>query len=82
MKFDLKTRAKNPYFWLGLGGVVLTALNVSPEMFTSWGSVWVQVKELISNPYLLGTTIIAILGVLGDHTTKGLCDCKKQGDSK
>ena len=74
MKINLTVRAKNPWFWISLIGVVLTAMGVSPDMFTSWGAVIEAVKELVTNPFLLGSVIVAILGVLNDPTTAGLGD--------
>ena len=69
-----KVRMKNPLFWISLGGVVLTAMGQSPERFTSWGKVLQAAVELVGNPYLLGSVLLAVMGVLIDPTTKGLCD--------
>ncbi len=74
MKMNLLVRIKNPYFWITLISVILTAMGVSPEMLTSWGAVLNAVKELFSNPFLLGCSIIAVIGVLNDPTTAGLGD--------
>lgn len=74
MKINWKVRAKNPLFWVSLGGVALTAMGESPEVFTSWGRVLEAVVELAANPYLLGSVILAVLGVLVDPTTRGICD--------
>lgn len=74
MKINLTVRAKNPWFWISLVGVILTAMGVSPEMFTSWGAVFEAVKGLITNPFQLGCVIVAILGVFVDPTTAGLGD--------
>lgn len=74
MKINFLVRAKNPWFWIGLVGVVLTAMGISPETLTSWGAVIEAVKGLVTNPFLLGSVIVAILGVLNDPTTAGLGD--------
>lgn len=74
MKINLVVRMKNPWFWISLVGVILTAMGVSPEMLTSWGAVWEALKELVMNPYLLGCVILAVLGVFIDPTTKGVSD--------
>lgn len=74
MRLNWTVRAKNPWFWVTLGGVILAAMGISPEMFTSWGAVWDAVKNLISNPYMLGCVILAVLGVFIDPTTKGMGD--------
>lgn len=74
MKLNWKVRMKNPLFWLSLIGVVLTAMGRTPESFTSWEAVKGALLELIRNPYLLGSALMSIVGVLMDPTTRGLCD--------
>lgn len=68
---------KNPYFWIGLIGVILTAMGVNAESFTSWQAVGDALLALINNPYLLGSVAIAVLGVFVDPSTKGLKDGDK-----
>lgn len=70
----MNNRYKNPWFWFGLLGVILTAMGVNPEMFTSWAVVWQALKELVSNPFMLGSVAMAVLGVFVEPTTKGLRD--------
>jgi len=70
----MNERFKNPYFWFGLIGVILAAMGVSPEMFTSWEVVRQQFVEFISNPFMVGSVIIAVTGVFVNPTTKGLKD--------
>lgn len=70
----MNNRYKNPWFWFGLLGVILTAMGVNPEMFTSWAVVWQTLKELVSNPFMLGSVAMAVLGVFVEPTTKGLRD--------
>ena len=74
MKINWKVRVKNPYFWIGLVGVIMTAMGVSPEMFTSWSAVGNQLLEFVSNPFMIGSVIVAVIGVLVDPTTTGLSD--------
>lgn len=71
-----KVRIKNPYFWIALGGVILAAMGVSPEMLTSWEAVWDAFIGLIKNPYMLGCVVIAVLGVVIDPTTSGIPDSR------
>lgn len=77
MKIDWKARMKNPYFWVGLAAVVMTAVGVNPETFTSWEILRQQLGALLGNPFLLGTAFLAVLGVLTDTSTKGLGDNKQ-----
>lgn len=74
LKMNIPVRFQNWAFWLGLGATVLAAMNVSPEMFTSWSLVWQELGALISNPFRLGCVIIAIVGVCTDPTTPGIGD--------
>lgn len=78
MKIELPKRCKNIYFWIGLLGVVLTAMGVSPEMLTDWEIVVEQVKGLLSNPFMLGSVIVAVIGVVVDPTTPGIGDEKEK----
>ena len=77
MKINIPVRFKNPWFWVGLCGTVLTAMGVSPEMFTSWGAVWEAVVNLFGNPFMLVSVVLAVLGVFVDPTTSGISDSKR-----
>lgn len=74
---DYKTnRYKNPYFWIGICGVALAAMGIEPESLTSWGLVLDNLLEVIKNPVAIVGTVLAILGVFIDPTTKGVKDKK------
>ena len=77
MKVNIPVRMKNPWFWVGLVGVVLAAMGVSPEMLTSWGAVADAALELISNPFMLASVFMAVLGVFVDPTTSGISDSSR-----
>lgn len=72
----MNNRIKNPYFWVGLLGVILSAMGINPEMLTSWDLVMGSVVDLVTNPFMLGSVAIAVLGVFVDPTTKGIKDKK------
>lgn len=74
-----KDRFRNPWFWIGIVGVILTATGMDPAMFTSWGALWEAVLGVLKNPFLLGTAALAVLGVFVEPTTKGIMDKKKEG---
>lgn len=76
MKINIPVRMKNPWFWVGIVGIIFTAMGVSPEMFTSWGILWEHILELVKNPFLLGSTALSLLGVFVDPTTSGVMDSK------
>lgn len=75
----MKERIKNPWFWIGIGAIALTAIGVDPTMFTSWEAVSDSVKTVLSNPFQLGTMVLAILAVFVDPSTAGFTD-KDKGD--
>lgn len=77
LKMNLPVRAKNIWFWIGLFGIVLSAMNVSPEMFTSWDLVWQELISLLGNPFRLGCVVLAVLGVFVDPTTAGIGDSSR-----
>ena len=77
MKINILVRMKNPWFWVGLIGIILTAMGVSPEMLTSWDILWENILALISNPFMLGSVALSVLGVLVDPTTEGVGDSEQ-----
>ena len=80
LKMNIPVRMQNWAFWLGLGATILTAINVSPEMLTSWELVHVEIINLINNPFRLGCVLVAVLGVLTDPTTPGIGDSQRALD--
>ena len=76
MKINIPVRLKNPWFWVGLVSVILTAMGVSPEVFTSWEILWENIVSLVKNPFMLGSVALSVLGVFVDPTTAGVGDSK------
>ena len=74
MKINYEVRIKNPWFWVGVISVALTAIGVDPQTFTSWQSVLNGILSVLSNPVQLGTFMLSILSVFVDPTTSGLTD--------
>ena len=74
LKINIPVRFKNWAFWFGLIATILAAMNVSPEMFTSWDLLWQEIVALFSNPFRLGCVFVAIVGVFVDPTTSGIGD--------
>lgn len=77
MKINIPVRLKNPWFWVGLVGIILTAMGVSPEMLTSWDILWNNIVSLVKNPFMLGSVALSVLGVFVDPTTSGVGDSKQ-----
>ena len=70
----MNNRFKNPYFWFGLAGVICAAANISFESLTSWEILYENLMNILANPFLLGSVIVAVVGVFVNPTTKGLKD--------
>ncbi len=64
MKVNIPVRMKNPWFWVGIVSVMLTAIGAEPSMFTSW--------EILREQ--LAAVFVAVLAVFVDPTTSGLTD--------
>ena len=77
LRMNIPVRFQNWAFWLGLGATVLTAMNVSPEMFTSWELLWAEIVALFGNPFRLGCVVVAVIGVFTDPTTAGIGDSQR-----
>ena len=77
MKINYEVRIKNPWFWVGLISVALTAIGVDPQTFTNWRSVLDGLLAVLSNPVQLGTFLLSILSVFIDPTTNGLSDSNR-----
>ena len=74
MKVNVPVRFKNPWFWVGVASVAITAIGVDPQTFTSWAAVLDGSKAVLSNPVQLCTMCLAILSVFVDPTTAGITD--------
>ena len=66
----MKTKMKNPYFWVGLIGVAATAMGLDLETLTSWGAVQAAFNDLISNPVMIASVIMAVMGVFSEGKKK------------
>lgn len=72
----MKSRIKNPYFWLGLGGVIFSSAGVDFNTLTSWNLLGDALLSILANPVALVAVVAAIIGVFVDPSTKGLKDNK------
>lgn len=77
MKVNFPVRMKNPWFWVGVLSVAITAIGVDPQTFTSWVAVWEGIKAVAQNPVQLVTMVLAVLSVFIDPTTAGVSDSEK-----
>jgi phi LC3 family holin len=67
-------RWRNPWLWVGVIGVILTACGVDASTFTTWTALGTGFIHFISNPFMIGTVVMALLGTYVDPTTGGLKD--------
>ena len=74
MKVNVPVRFKNPWFWVVVVSVAITAIGVDPMTFTSWAAVLDGIKAVLSNPVQLCTMCLAVLSVFIDPTTAGITD--------
>ncbi|MBZ6007599.1 MULTISPECIES: phage holin [Paraclostridium] len=72
----MKKRFKNPYFWLGLGGVIFSSAGVDFNTLTSWNLLGEALLNILANPVAVVAIAAAITGVFVDPSTKGLKDNK------
>ena len=72
----MKSRIKNPYFWLGLGGVIFSAAGVDFKTLTSWNLLGNALLDILANPVAVVAVVAAVIGVVVDPSTKGLKDNK------
>ncbi|MDK0695874.1 phage holin [Clostridium perfringens] len=72
----MKNRFKNPYFWLGLGGVIFSAAGIDFKTLTSWNLLGEALLSILANPVAVVAVIAAVIGVCVDTSTKGLKDNK------
>ena len=57
-KLDLAARMKNPWFWIGLVSVALTALGVDPRSLVSWPALASCALDVLRNPVQLATAAL------------------------
>ena len=69
-------RFKNPYFWIGLFGVIFTAMGIDINTLNSWNVLFTEITHLFGNPAMLISVIMAVVGVFVDPTSKGFKDNK------
>ena len=64
MKVNVPVRLKNPWFWVGVVSIIITALGVDPQQFVSWESLGGYIVDVLKNPVQLVTVVLAVLALL------------------
>lgn len=67
-------RFKHPMFWTGLIALFFATIGVDVTTLTSWPLLIGCLKDFIGNPFAIGCVIVAVIGYITDHTTKGIKD--------
>lgn len=81
MKINFAVRFKNPIFLVQLFMSVLLPIlayaGLTVQDMTSWGILLNTFVEAFKNPYVVGTIIVSVWGVITDPTTKGFKDSER-----
>ena len=75
---NILLRLKNPTFWIGMvigiGTIILSYFGLTAPDLTTWAKVGETLIMAISNPYVVGSIIVYILGLFVDLTSLGFKD--------
>ena len=82
MRLNLRVRFRNVWTWIRIviaGAIpVLTGFGFVASEFDTWGKVSDAIMQVLSNPYMLVSLIVAVIisiaNVLPDSLTSGLSD--------
>ena len=77
VRFNLKNKTFLLRVAFALVLPILAYFNLKLEGLVSWGVIFGLLGKFFSNPYLVGLTIVNILNIIPDPTTKGLTDSKQ-----
>ena len=68
----MKEKMKNPYFYIGIIGVVFSSAGIDMTLLTDWNLFFNALLDIVKNPMTLVSVILALIGVYNDNSTKGL----------
>lgn len=71
---NISVRLKNPWFWIGTIGVLLTSMDITSQNCSTWVDLFDLIITALQNPFKVGSTVVAFLGVVVDPTTTGIGD--------
>lgn len=78
MKINLKVRGRNLTFWvsvvLSVVAPVLAYFGISGADLTTWPALGDLIIRAVSNPYVVGTMLVALYNAIIDPTTSGIGD--------
>ena len=77
-KIDLKTRFKNPIFWvntaLAIATPILAYFGIKGSDLTTWDSLFGVILDAIKNPYVVGLVFVSLWNNIINPITKGITD--------
>lgn len=68
------SRWRNPWYYITFVGLFLTATRIDPATLTSWQALGQALYGFISNPFLIGSFIVAAVGHYMNPNTPGIKD--------
>lgn len=74
VRFNKKNIAFLIRFLVALGIPVLTYLGLKAEDLTTWQTIGNVLSQFVSNPFLIGLTVVNAFNMVPDPTTVGLGD--------
>ena len=74
VRFTKQNKAFIGRFILAIAVPILTYFGLQASDLTTWQAVGDLFLKAVSNPYVLGFTVVNALNVVPDPTTKGLKD--------
>ncbi|RSI79963.1 Bacteriophage holin [Streptococcus mitis] len=77
VRFSLKNKTFLLRVAFALALPILAYFNLKLEDLVSWEVILDLLGKFFANPYLVGLTIVNILNIIPDPTTKGLTDSKQ-----
>lgn len=81
LNWSIRFNTKNKTFLyrvaLAIALPILTYFGINFQDLTSWDAVFSLFGKFVSNPYLVGLTIVNILNIIPDPTTKGISDSEQ-----
>lgn len=77
VRFNSKNKAFLYRVALAIALPILAYFGIKFEDITSWGALFGLFGRFLSNPYLVGLTVVNALNMFPDPTTKGLSDSER-----
>ncbi|CAM2758594.1 lin2375 protein [Streptococcus acidominimus] len=77
VRFNKSNKTFLARFLLAIFVPILTYFGLEAQDLTTWQAVFDLVVKAVSNPFVVGFTVVNIINVLPDPTTTGLSDSSR-----